>query len=606
MTHYSCAIGLLALDQQNVMEGIVTIKKQELPKTMISFVWYFLKDHKLHMLAFILCAIFLGVYGVISSYIMKILIDLIVTIKTQEIMRTCLWPIVIFLVINLMSNISWRILSYIKYKTQLSVKNNIIIQTCSYVYNHSYQFFQDNFSGEISNNVTMLADNLESIIYENSVYVIRIAALLIASLYSMYFVHPFFFCILLIWTISFLFFSFVFSRKIQNISECYGESQSMVSGKIVDTTTNASSMNIFSSQDHEVIDLSKALMNMKLQFQRKELFFMKFSFVHGLYILILIALMVYLLIDLRLKGLVTIGDFVLILGLVSQITDSSWNLTDIIHKINGNLGWCKQSIKKLFVPNSIKDKPNVKDLIVSHGEISFNNVCFSYETSKELFQNMSIKILPKEKVGLVGCSGDGKSTFVNLILRLYDVHSGSILIDGQDIKSVTQKSLRSAISVIPQDPYLFHRSILENISYGSTHTGFDDVIQAAKLAHAHDFISQLPLGYNSIIGERGVKLSGGQRQCIAIARAILNNASILIMDEATSQLDSLTEMNIKNSLKELMENKTTIIIAHRLSSLVNMDRILVFKSGKIVENGNHEKLLLKNGIYKKLWDQLQL
>jgi ATP-binding cassette subfamily B protein len=582
----------------------VTIKSQELPKTMVSFIWYFLRDYKFAMLIFILCTIFLGVYGVISSYIIKILIDLIVTIKTQEIIRTCFWPIVIFLMIHLMSNISWRVLSYIKYKTQPNVKNNIIIRTCSYVYNHSYQFFQDNFSGEISNNVTMLADNIEFIIYENSVYVIRIVALLIASLYSMYCVHPFFSWILLIWTISFLFFSLVFSRKIQNISECYGESQSMVSGKIVDTTSNASSMSIFSSQDHEVVDLSNALLNMKLQFQRKELFFMKFSFLHGLYILSLIALMIYLLVVLKLKGLVTVGDFVLILGLTSQITDSSWNLTDVIHRINGNLGWCKQSIKKLFMPNSIKDKLDAKDLIVSHGEINFNNVCFSYETGKELFHNMSIKILAKEKVGLVGCSGDGKSTFVNLILRLYDVHSGSILIDGQDIKNVTQNSLRSAISMIPQDPYLFHRSIMENIRYGSVNAGYNDVVMASKQAHAHDFISQLPLGYDSIIGERGVKLSGGQRQCIAIARAILKNAPILIMDEATSQLDSLTEMNIKNSLNELMEKKTTIIIAHRLSSLVNMDRILVFKSGKIVENGNHEELLLENGIYKNLWDQL--
>jgi len=582
----------------------MTEKSRELPKTLVHFIWYFLKDHKSYMLIFILCTIFLGVYGVISSYIMKILIDLIVTIRTQEIIRTCIWPVIIFLMIHLMSNISWRILSYIRYKTQLNVKNNIIMRTCSYVYNHSYQFFQDNFSGEISNNVTMLSNNIESIIYENSVYVIRIVALLIASLYSMYYVHPFFFWVLLIWIMSFLFFSLAFSKKIQNISEYYGESQSVVSGKIVDTTTNANSMSIFSSQHYEVIDLSKALLNMKLQFQRKELFFMKFSFIHGLYILSLIALMVYLLLDLKLKGLVTIGDFVLILGLASQITDNSWNLTDTIHQINGNLGWCKQSIKKLFIPNSIKDKPNAPNLIVSQGEIVFNNVCFGYEPGKELFTDMSVKIFPKEKVGLVGCSGDGKSTFVNLILRLYDVCSGSILIDGQDIRDVTQNSLRSAISMIPQDPYLFHRSIMDNICYSSANAGYDDVIMAAKQAHAHDFISQLPLGYNSIIGERGIKLSGGQRQCIAIARAILKNAPILIMDEATSQLDSLTEMNIKNSLNELMKNKTTIIIAHRLSSLVNMDRILVFKSGKIIENGSHEELLFKNGMYKKLWDQL--
>ncbi len=199
-------------------------------------------------------------------------------------------------------------------------------------------------------------------------------------------------------------------------------------------------------------------------------------------------------------------------------------------------------------------------------------------------------------------SGGGKSTFVNLILRLYDVTDGAIFIDGNNIRDITLNSLHKSIAMIPQDPSLFCRSLMENIRYGCIDASDMEVIQAAKLAHAHDFIIKLPQSYDSLVGERGVKLSGGQRQRIAIARAILKNAPILILDEATSQLDSVTESLIQDSLYNLMQNKTTIVIAHRLSTLLHMDRILVFDHGRIVEDGSHEELLLKNGLYKSLWD----
>ena len=203
-----------------------------------------------------------------------------------------------------------------------------------------------------------------------------------------------------------------------------------------------------------------------------------------------------------------------------------------------------------------------------------------------------------QKVGLVGYSGGGKSTFVNLILRLFDVTDGHILIDGQDIRNVTQDSLRSNIAMIPQDPSLFHRTLMENIRYGRIEATDEEVIEAAKKAHAHEFISKLPQGYESPVGERGVKLSGGQRQRIAIARAILKNAPILILDEATSQLDSVTESDIQESLWELMQGKTTIVIAHRLSTLLHMDRIIVFDQGKIVEDGTHTEFLRTMGYIK--------
>jgi ATP-binding cassette subfamily B protein len=249
-----------------------------------------------------------------------------------------------------------------------------------------------------------------------------------------------------------------------------------------------------------------------------------------------------------------------------------------------------------------KDIPGATKLIVSNGRICFDNVHFKYANAAHLFEYKSVVIESGQKVGLVGYSGGGKTTFVNLILRLHDVDAGIISIDNQNINAVTQDSLHKAIGMIPQDPSLFHRTLMENIRYGNINATDKEVIEAAIKAHAHEFISKLMDGYQSPVGERGVKLSGGQRQRIAIARAILKNAPILILDEATSQLDSVTENLIQESLTELMQNKTTIVIAHRLSTLLNMDRILVFDQGQIVEDGAHRELISKNGLYKILWD----
>jgi ATP-binding cassette subfamily B protein len=219
-----------------------------------------------------------------------------------------------------------------------------------------------------------------------------------------------------------------------------------------------------------------------------------------------------------------------------------------------------------------------------------------------LFSHKSITIAGGEKVGLVGLSGGGKSTFVNLILKLYDVTEGQILIDNQDISTATRGSLYQSIGMIPQECMLFHRSLMENIQYGKWDANLDQVKEAARKAHADEFIERLPLGYQTLVGERGIKLSGGQRQRIAIARVILKNALILLLDEATSALDSVTEALIKQSLFELMDGKTTLVIAHRLTTILQMDRILVFDQGKIVEDGTHEALMKKKGKYMRLWD----
>jgi len=277
-------------------------------------------------------------------------------------------------------------------------------------------------------------------------------------------------------------------------------------------------------------------------------------------------------------------------------------ISQIIANLLEQIGICKQGLEIITVPHSIVDKPNAKDIKIKSGKIAFKNVFFGYSKDKRIFKNLNLTIKPKQKIGLVGFSGAGKSTFINLITRYFDINSGKILIDGQNIRKVKQESLQNQISIIPQNPNLFHRSILENIKYGKLDATQEEVVEASKKANCYNFIMNLPNQFKTLVGERGVKLSGGQRQRIAIARVILKKSPILILDEATSSLDSVTEKSIQNSMEKLMKNKTVIAIAHRLSTLQNMDRILVFEEGKIIEDGSHKSLLRKKGAYYKLWN----
>lgn len=263
--------------------------------------------------------------------------------------------------------------------------------------------------------------------------------------------------------------------------------------------------------------------------------------------------------------------------------------------------------------DEIADKPGAHDLAIrrtslSGAEIAFRDVTFRYHAGERtIYDGLSVDIRPGERVALVGASGSGKSTFVKLIQRLYDVERGAVLIDGQDVAQVTQGSLRRAIALVPQDPILFHRSLAENIAYGKPGATREEIVDAARKAYAHDFIAALPQGYDTLVGERGIKLSGGERQRVAIARAILADSPILILDEATSSLDSVSEHFIQKALETLMEGRTTLTIAHRLATIQKAERILVFDQGKIIEEGTHTELLVQpDSRYRHLYEMQAL
>lgn len=308
------------------------------------------------------------------------------------------------------------------------------------------------------------------------------------------------------------------------------------------------------------------------------------------------------------QGEVSVGTIAIANALIMRVNQMSGWILRTITSLFEHFGTVQNGIATISKPNEILDIPDAKPLQLTQGVIEFENMSFRYSEENQVIEQVQLNIKPGEKVGLVGRSGAGKSTLVNLLLRFYDVHSGRILIDGQDISQCTQQSLRANIAMVTQDTSLLHRTVRDNIRYGKPDATDEEVIRAAKLAEVDQFLPQLVdphgnKGYDALVGERGVKLSGGQRQRIAIARVILKNAPILVLDEATSALDSEVEQAIQSQLTRLMEGKTVIAIAHRLSTIAAMDRLVVMDAGTILEQGTHQELLASGGLYAQLWER---
>jgi ABC-type multidrug transport system fused ATPase/permease subunit len=323
--------------------------------------------------------------------------------------------------------------------------------------------------------------------------------------------------------------------------------------------------------------------------------------VNSILLCIFLFLMIWLLSKRWLADEITTGAFVSVISLMFSISHTVVFLSRIFHDTAKAYGEMEEALDEILVPHEITDIEGAQELVVTKSEIVWDDVSFQYGENA-VFKNFNLTIKAGERIGLVGSSGAGKTTFVSLLLREHDLEAGTVRIDAQETAKVTQDSLRRAIAVVPQEPMLFHRSIKENIAYGKPQATDEEIIAVAKKAQAHDFINALSQGYDTLVGERGIKLSGGQKQRIAIARAMLKDAPILVLDEATSALDSESEVAIQKALHELMARKTVVAIAHRLSTLREMDRIIVLENGAIVEDGTHETLSKAGGIYQRLWE----
>lgn len=563
----------------------------------------FLKFQKVRVLILIIMCIVAGLIPSIDSILLQKLIDTIESFSdnnASSLLSTMFFWTIGYAVWWELLNTLWRGYDYIYLKSMPLLKSKIIEELYNYTQYHQHKFFQENLAGHITNRITESARSFEMIFAILTEKILRKLSVITFALITMYYVHYIFATIFLIWIVAFTGISIFFSSTINRYSVTYARNKSIVAGKIVDSIANISAIRMFTSFKFERKYLNHYIDNTAKSDQAMQWFMFKLRYVLGLSCSIMIFAIIYYIAVLRSQLVITIGDCVLIITLCLAVVDDIWDLNQEVGDIFEEIGSFNQSMT-LIEPHTIIDANDAKNLVITQGKIEFKNVTFYYRNNTNIFKNKSVIIVGKQKVGLVGFSGSGKTTFVSLITRLYDVEQGQVLIDNQNIKNVTQDSLRNNISIIPQEPILFHRTIMENIRYGKKNATDEEVIEAAKLSHIHDHIVSLPEGYNTLCGERGNNLSGGQRQRIAIARAILKNAPILILDEATSSLDSNTEGLIQESLDYLMKNKTVIVIAHRLSTLLSMDRILVFEKGTVVEDGTHEELLKDSKLYKKLW-----
>lgn len=575
-----------------------------LPRTLSTFIWYFVKKHKLGFLSLCIIALLWAIEKSLSPYLLKVLINRVAVIPSfsRDLIEVIMLPAIAYYLSSNSSLVFFRFYDYAFLKMMPVLQKTIWKEMFSYLSHHSHSYFSNNYAGALANKINDMVRSIEVIITMLSdVLLSHFLALIIASI-TLLFIHPSFGLILIFWAIFFIIMNLHFSIKTREYTKLLAEARSTLSGKVVDSLTNISNVRLFSAYKYEEEYLERTLADVLARDQYLQQYLLKVKIAQAIAHSLLIAIMLIILIYRRLKGVITIGDFALVLVLSQNIADIVLRVSEKLLKFSEAIGIGKQALSIIAQPHEIVDNFSAKKLIVIKGSIRFEKVHFGYIRDSDLFKNLNIEILSHQKVGLVGFSGSGKTTFLNLILRNYELQGGEILIDNQAINSITQESLHKSISADPQELILFHRSLMDNIRYGKLDASDQEVIEASKKAHCHDFITEIPGTYEALVGERGVKLSGGQRQRIAIARAILKNAPIILLDEATSALDSETEKKVQESLDYLFKNRTVIIIAHRLSTLRGVDRILVFKKGQIIEDGTHKSLLAKKGYYATLWN----
>ena len=578
------------------------------PAGLAAFYWHFVRQTKGWYAAMFAASLAVAALDTVIPLFIGRLVSLMEAADRMAALREQ-WPmladmIALVLVVRplvLLADIAIRHMVLIPGATSL-----IRWQSHWHVIRQSWPFFQNDFAGRIANRVMQTAHALRESVMASIRAVWYIGAYGVITYALMAMADWRLGMPTLVWFAGYLVFLWHFVPRMRDLARESSEARSLVMARVVDSYTNVLTVKLFARLADEDAYVRESIDEHRAAMRRHMRLITRFHF--GLTAMNAALLVATATIGIWLwaSGAVGAGVVAAALPLTWQLANVagwvSWEVTSIFE----NVGVVQEGMQSIAVPHSSVDKAGAQPLEVSRGEIRFEHVRFGYGRPEAVLEGFELGIKPGERVGLVGRSGAGKSTIVNLLLRFFDLEKGRILIDSQDISRVTQESLRAAIGVVTQDTSLLHRSIAANIRYGRPRASDEEVIAAAKKAQAHEFILGLRdwrgnAGYAAHVGERGVKLSGGQRQRIALARVILKDAPILVLDEATSALDSEVELAIQEQLLDLMEGKTVIAIAHRLSTIARMDRLVVVERGKIVESGTHDELLRRGGHYEKLW-----
>ena len=588
------------------MDTILTIAEDAPPlsRSPWRFALYFYLKSRLTLLAIFIFEAAQAACTIMLPYAVKEIIDAVTLANKTgtDIFEASQHGLILFALLNLGIVLFSRASGAALVLTGPKLRREIRKSLFSYLQHHSHRYFISHFAGSLANRIAEVSMSSMHALWTITFDFYPLIIKSVVALIILFNASGELALVLSLWLGVYIYVSYLLAKRCRSYSQDFAAARSLVTGKIVDSVTNVMNAKMFARRQYEEDYLTDYL-NHEVDHALRTYWYMEklrwFQFTAAM---ILMVGIVGFALKIWSEGNLTVGEFSMVAGLAILLIEAARGLSRSFLEFFEYLGNISDGVSVFIQPHEIIDKVDAPQLIVDKGEITFRDISFTYHEGLKVFENLSVTIEPKQQVGLVGFSGSGKSTFVNLMLRLFESQAGSINIDNQNILRVTQDSLRESISMIPQDPQLFHRSLMENIRYGRLDASDDEVIEAAKKAHAHEFILQSEKQYDSLVGERGVKLSGGQRQRIAIARAILKDSPILILDEATSSLDSVTEKKIQLGLETLMKGRTVVVVAHRLSTIADMDRILVFDQGKIIEDGNHAQLLQRNGHYAHLWN----
>jgi len=574
-------------------------KKNHAIKVLLEF----FKNNKLWLGLLIFGGVFWATTFPAIPYLLGVIIDRIKNIAEPQklLLGLILGPALAFVLINFLRTLNYYLI-YISFSVCLPrAKGKIILDLFTHLGSKSYHYFESKYSGNLTNKITNAVNSIEPVVQTLLAIIFpQILALLIVGI-VMSTVSPLFMTITWLWAVGMITYTYHTAKKGRTLSYEFASAGSVINGKIVDFVVNINNVICQATLPDEVHIVRPFVKNLVKKDNLMQRYLAKVRLVQGSMTALFVTLTMIGLIYGYQQKWVSVGAFAFIFTMLFQMLGLVHNLGVTILDFYKNIGRLREGLSLLSDPHEITDMAYAKPYSIKKGNIILKNVAFQYDSKNKLFEQLSLQVSHRKKIGLVGRSGAGKTTLIKLLMRLYDIQSGSIQIDGREVTHYTLASLRQQIALVPQDLTLFHRSIYENIAYGCGEVTKKQVIEVAKKSHCHEFIMGLPKKYQTQVGERGLKLSGGQRQRIAIARAMLKNSPILLLDEATSALDSETETKIQDALTHLMKDKTAVVVAHRLSTLQDMDEIVVLEDGCILEQGRQSELLAQQGKFYHLW-----